>query len=92
MSSNFGVCPFCKMLIDIDACQKVEMLSGSSTVEDALQKRIDELEAENAKLKKRLIEYFNTIGDFIKYIKLGQNAKAYLQMLVVEVLLEGERK
>ena len=44
MSSNFGVCPFCKMLIDIDACQKVEMLSGSSTVEDASKKRIDELE------------------------------------------------
>lgn len=49
MSSDMRVCPFCQMLIDIDACQKVMVITSTGKTsmynsEDALQARITELE------------------------------------------------
>lgn len=60
MSSDMRVCPFCQMLIDIDACQKVMVITSTGKTsmynsEDALQARITELEAENARLKEEIM-------------------------------------
>jgi len=72
MSSDMRVCPFCQMLIDIDACQKVMVITSTGTSmynsDDALQARVEELEAELAALKSEIVSKDKKVTDYEKEI------------------------
>ena len=102
MSDKLKACPFCGSthiqpapLSDYEwyRCGDCDALSGrggadgwnTRPLEDAANARAEAAEA-------RVPELQQAASEFIGYIKAGNNAKAHLQMLFLEVLINEESK